>query len=49
MAVRTKVAEGGKSPGQTPKAEEKAKAAPAEKKAAANRPVAPSATTIGVG
>jgi carboxyl-terminal processing protease len=49
-AVRTKLAEAAKSPGQTPKAEEKAKAAPAaEKKAAASGPVAPRAATIGVG
>jgi carboxyl-terminal processing protease len=49
-AVRTKLAEAAKSPGQTPKAEEKAKAAPAaEKKAAASRPVAPRAAMFGVG
>jgi carboxyl-terminal processing protease len=49
-AVRTKLAEANKSPGQAPKADEKAKAAPSEKKAAASRPVAPRrAATIGVG
>jgi hypothetical protein len=49
-AVRTKLAEAARNPGQTPKAEEKAKAAPAaEKKAAATRPVGPRAATIGVG
>jgi len=50
-AVRTKVAEGAKSAGQSPKATEKAKAAPPnEKKAAASRPTAPRRPAIfGVG
>jgi carboxyl-terminal processing protease len=50
-AVRTKLAESGKSPGQAPKADVKAKAAPpADKKAAAGRPIVPrAAATVGVG
>ena len=49
-AVRSKLAEAAKNPAQPTKSDEKGKAAPApEKKAAAGRPVAPRAATIGVG
>jgi hypothetical protein len=50
-AVRTKLAEAGKSPEHDPKAADKVKAAPSgEKKAAASRPVAPRrAATMGFG